>query len=244
MPNQSRDKIEGAALRLCRPIARKVSKALFIPLGIHPNLISLTSIFFGISAATAAALSHFVLAISFIWVWLILDCCDGEVARATSSVSRLGASIEVINSNIVYATFWPSLAFGLLAVGKSTLTLFAFSAIFSAIFVGHRHMLANYPVDLLGAPVNSRMLIVASQFKDGMEYRRQSRLGRRAYTFRLNTLSQGSLFEFGLIVAAAAYAMGTAAVLVGLLVLWTLLLVLFACAVIIATAVAAMRYRG
>ncbi len=88
---------------------------LLAPLGVHPNLVSICTMAFAWTAlwlysrgATAADLG----ALFFLGA-MFLDHVDGQLARATGKVSRLGYHLDHIASGNTYVTVFLGLGLGL-----------------------------------------------------------------------------------------------------------------------------------
>ena len=95
-------------------IAALVVKGL-VPLGVHPNLVSITTM---CSAWTALWLyaqgaSHWDLGALFFILAMFLDHVDGQLARASGKVSRLGYYLDHIASGNTYATVFVGMGLGL-----------------------------------------------------------------------------------------------------------------------------------
>lgn len=212
---------------IARPAARVVSTYFFVPLHVRPNLVSLLSLASGLYAVYAALASRFGAAVLLIWLWLVLDCADGEVARATNRTSDMGGVIEGLNSNIMYSLFVPSLAIGLHAIEALQLEWVFGCFIGTSIFAGNRHLLSRYPAHLLGTPSTAVKLFAASQFKNGEPFRRNSRAGRWFFAIWRNTMTQGGLLEVSLAGAVLLSGARATEVVALVVMLWTLQLGLF-----------------
>jgi len=84
-----------------RPVAR-----VLIAARIHPNYITVSSLFFGIIAFFLYFRGSFLLAAVFVFLSGILDTFDGEVARRLKVVSKVGAfldsTIDRVNEFLAY----------------------------------------------------------------------------------------------------------------------------------------------
>ena len=101
-----------------RYVNRKCSGLLtrgFLRLGWSPNTITLLSMFIGLLAAMLfipgvwglAILGAFILQLS-----VIVDCCDGEVARLTFSESKFGKELDIWADNVVHIVLFAAIACG------------------------------------------------------------------------------------------------------------------------------------
>ncbi len=101
-----------------RYVNRKFSRLLsrfFIKLGFSPNAITLLSLVIGLIGAACFARGSYHLgmigALLFQFAVLI-DCCDGEVARLTFAESRLGQALDLVSDNIVHMAVFAGIAWG------------------------------------------------------------------------------------------------------------------------------------
>lgn len=78
-------------------------------LGIHPNAITIASIFIGIGAGVAFYFDNFW--INFIGMWLLVwadsfDSADGQLARMTGQYSRLGRILDGVSSDLWFLAIY------------------------------------------------------------------------------------------------------------------------------------------
>lgn len=104
-------------------VVRRLSKpitALALRLGWSPNSITLSSFFIGLLAAVAFAQGSLLMRILgalLLQVSLIVDCVDGEVARATRRFSALGAWLDASTDRIKEYAAYAGLAVGAWVAG-------------------------------------------------------------------------------------------------------------------------------
>jgi hypothetical protein len=101
--------------RLSKPLTR-----LALRLGWTPNAITLISFGFGIAAAAAFAAGDrwaLVLGAVLLQLSLVIDCVDGEVARATRRFSALGAWLDASTDRVKEFLAYAGLAYGAIASG-------------------------------------------------------------------------------------------------------------------------------
>jgi hypothetical protein len=104
-------------------VVRKLSKPLTrvaLRLGWTPNAITLLSFAIGIGAAAAFAVGDrwaLVLGAVLLQVSLIVDCVDGEVARATRRFSALGAWLDASTDRVKEFLAYAGLAYGAYRMG-------------------------------------------------------------------------------------------------------------------------------
>ena len=97
-----------------RKISRPLSR-LFMRLGCSPNVITLLSMVIGLMGAACFATGSYLEGIAgalLFQIAVIIDCCDGEVARLTFTESRLGAALDLIADNIVHVAVFAGIAWG------------------------------------------------------------------------------------------------------------------------------------
>lgn len=96
--------------KLSRPLSR-----LFMKLRFSPNLITLLSMVTGLMGAACFAMGSYRAGITGALLFqlaVILDCCDGEVARLTFAESRLGQAFDLVSDNIVHVAVFAGIAWG------------------------------------------------------------------------------------------------------------------------------------
>ncbi len=88
---------------------------LFIKLGLSPNAITVLSTVVGLTGATCFAVGSYQMGIIGALLFqfaVIIDCCDGEVARLTFAESRLGQALDLVSDNIVHMAVFAGIAWG------------------------------------------------------------------------------------------------------------------------------------
>ena len=101
-----------------RYVNRKLSRLfsrLFLRLRCSPNVITVLSLMVGLLGAAYFAMGSYwqgiVGAVLFQFA-VILDCCDGEVARLTFAESRFGQTLDIVADNIVHMAIFAGIAWG------------------------------------------------------------------------------------------------------------------------------------
>ncbi len=103
-------------------VVRKMSKPLTrvaLRLRMSPNLVTLISFAVGIAAAGSFAVGErwaLVLGAVLLQLSLVIDCVDGEVARATRKFSALGAWLDASTDRVKELLAYAGLAIGAAAV--------------------------------------------------------------------------------------------------------------------------------
>lgn len=106
-----------------RYVNRKLSGVLtrmFIQLGISPNVITIISMLIGLLGAAFFAFGSYSLGIIGALLFqlsVIVDCCDGEVARMTFAESPFGQELDIIADNVVHMAIFAGIACGAYLTG-------------------------------------------------------------------------------------------------------------------------------
>ena len=101
-----------------RFINRKVSgifTRLFLKVGLSPNMITMVSMVCGLIAAGCFALGFYqfgIIGALLFQLSVVIDCCDGEVARLTFSESSFGQELDIWADNIVHMAIFTGIASG------------------------------------------------------------------------------------------------------------------------------------
>ena len=96
--------------RISRPLSR-----LFMKLGCSPNVITVLSLVIGLTGAVCFAAGSYragIVGALLFQLAVILDCCDGEVARLTFAESPLGQALDLVSDNIVHVAVFAGIAWG------------------------------------------------------------------------------------------------------------------------------------
>ena len=101
-----------------RLINRKISGVftrLFMKLGLSPNAVTIISMVLGLLGAACFASGSYQLGIIGAFLFqlsVIVDCCDGEVARLTFAESQFGQTFDIMADNIVHMAIFAGIAWG------------------------------------------------------------------------------------------------------------------------------------
>ena len=121
---------------LDRNILRKISiypTWFFLKLGLSPNKLTLGSLLPGIAAGALFTLpqaEYWLLAWGLLFVYEILDCCDGEIARYQGSTSLVGEHNEEIIGKLLYPFLFACMSFGIYrALGSAIVFIFGFAIV-------------------------------------------------------------------------------------------------------------------
>jgi phosphatidylglycerophosphate synthase len=100
-----------------RPVA-VVFTAVFLPLRITPDQVSVAGMLLGMASAIflfGPSLPALGLAVALLWLSEILDAADGQLARMQKEPSRYGRIVDGVCSMLMYLVVYFSLGAGLLA---------------------------------------------------------------------------------------------------------------------------------
>ena len=145
-----------------RYVNRKCSGLLtriFLRLGWTPNTITMVSMVIGLVAAGLFVPGSWELAIIGALVFqlsVIVDCCDGEVARLTFSESKFGQELDIWADNVVHMTIFAGIACGAFLSGPWEQTHFPLllgasaivANVVSLLLVNHARHLRSRPRNL------------------------------------------------------------------------------------------------
>ncbi|GJL53657.1 MAG: hypothetical protein NPIRA02_07890 [Nitrospirales bacterium] len=101
-----------------RYVNRKLSgifTQVFLKFGVSPNMITMASMVIGLIAAGFFALGSYqfgLVGALLFQLSVVIDCCDGEVARLTFSESRFGQELDIWADNVVHMAIFAGIAAG------------------------------------------------------------------------------------------------------------------------------------
>jgi len=98
-----------------RPAGRPLSK-LLVHTPVSPNTVSITSILIGLLAAGCFAIGTFAMAVTgavLFQLSAIVDCVDGDIARAVFKESPLGKWLDLAGDQVVHVAVFAAIATGL-----------------------------------------------------------------------------------------------------------------------------------
>ena len=101
-----------------RYVNRKLSRLfsrLFLQWSVSPNTITVLSLLIGLLGAACFATGSYplgMLGAALFQFAVILDCCDGEVARLTFAESPFGQALDLVADNIVHMAIFAGIAWG------------------------------------------------------------------------------------------------------------------------------------
>lgn len=113
-----------------RPLGRPLSK-LLVRTSISPNQVSLSSILIGVASAWFFARGYFITGALIFQLCAIIDCVDGDLARALFKQSRLGKWLDLGGDQVVHFSVFAAIGIGVARTDPSlpALTLGASAAL-------------------------------------------------------------------------------------------------------------------
>ena len=94
-----------------RPVGRPLSK-LLVRTSISPNQVSVVSILIGLAAAWFFANGNFITGALVFQLCAIIDCVDGDLARALFKQSRLGKWLDLGGDQVVHFSVFAGIGIG------------------------------------------------------------------------------------------------------------------------------------
>jgi phosphatidylglycerophosphate synthase len=98
-----------------RPAGRPLSR-LLIHTAVSPNAVSIASILLGLLAAVYFAVGNYTMAVAgavLFQLSAIVDCVDGDIARAVFKESPLGRWLDLAGDQVVHISVFAAIAIGL-----------------------------------------------------------------------------------------------------------------------------------
>ena len=94
-----------------RPVGRQLSK-LLVQTPISPNQVSVVSILIGLVSAWFFAVGSFVWGALVLQLSAVIDCVDGDLARALFKQSRLGKWLDLAGDQVVHFSVFAAIGLG------------------------------------------------------------------------------------------------------------------------------------
>ena len=101
-----------------RPVGRPLSK-LLVRTPISPNQVSIVSILIGLAAAWFFARGNFITGALVFQLCAIIDCVDGDLARALFKQSRLGKWLDLGGDQVVHFSVFAGIGIGVARLDPS-----------------------------------------------------------------------------------------------------------------------------
>ena len=161
---------------------------------ITPNIISITSIIFLSFSIISIFMEDYIYVFFFLFMNLLLDNIDGELARTKKLTSNFGEFLEKLNTDLFNIFFYNSIALTLHLKGFLNieyLFFFIFNSIFYTIFrskISQVSLSKDYEIN------NFRATFIGL-YKYSRPIRNQFRHARLIYNFFWNVISSGGVSE-------------------------------------------------
>jgi phosphatidylglycerophosphate synthase len=94
-----------------RPLGRVLSK-LLVHTSVSPNAVSVASILIGVASAPLFAAGNFVVGALVLQLCAIVDCVDGDLARALFKQSALGKWLDIGGDQVVHFSVFLGIGIG------------------------------------------------------------------------------------------------------------------------------------
>jgi phosphatidylglycerophosphate synthase len=94
-----------------RPVGRPLSK-LLAHTPVSPNQVSVVSILIGVASAWFFASGNFVLGALVLQLSAVIDCVDGDLARALCKQSRVGKWLDLGGDQVVHFSVFAAIGIG------------------------------------------------------------------------------------------------------------------------------------
>ena len=107
---------------LNRPLGRYLSKIL-IRAPISPNQVTIVSMLVGILSGWFFARGYFISGALFLQLSAMIDCVDGDLARALYKESRFGKWLDLVGDQFVHVAVFAGIGFGLARSDPAALVL-------------------------------------------------------------------------------------------------------------------------
>jgi len=120
--------------KVSRPIAKELAK-----FNVNPNSITIVSTVIGIASGFVIAMGKVVEGVILIFISQILDCVDGDLARSTNRVTRVGAYLDRVFDRFVDS----AIVIGIVALNPLELWLPGFLAIVGSFGVSITRVMAE-----------------------------------------------------------------------------------------------------
>lgn len=118
-----------------RPVGRPLAR-LLIHTAVSPNAVSIASVLIGLAAAGCFAMGSYaagILGAVLFQVSAVIDCVDGDIARAVFKESPLGKWLDLAGDQVVHVAVFAAMARGLAQQGGAMPVWLGLSAVAGAV---------------------------------------------------------------------------------------------------------------
>jgi len=120
--------------RFSRPIAKFLAR-----FDVNPNTVTIVATLIGLASGFVIAIGKIIEGVILILISQILDCADGDLARLTNRVTRLGAFLDRVFDRFVDS----AVIIGIVALSPSELWLPGFLAVIGSFGVSMSRAMAE-----------------------------------------------------------------------------------------------------
>jgi len=130
------------------PLAKGIAR---LPVKIHPNIITLSSLFFALIAAYFFFNNQLIYGAIFFFTSYVFDCADGTLARLTNTQSRFGQRldfyVDLLGNILMYFGLWYSqfYLYGQWFIGGSIIVAHYLVIAFGYMFIKNRTYKTIFP---------------------------------------------------------------------------------------------------
>ena len=159
-------------------------------LNLHPNFITLISFFTLFAASIYAFYGSFIIASLLMFLTIVLDCVDGELARLNEKNTVLGVKLESIHADLTLILFPGTILIGLIKMESFSNWILLLLLFSTAIYVNWRSIYSSSPIKDDPSKLSFINKIIYSQQKPNNEIRDSSIIGKAIFITRINTATQ------------------------------------------------------
>ena len=131
-----------------------------------------------------------MIASAFMFLTLVLDCVDGELARINRKETNLGAKLESIHADLTLILFPSTILIGLIKMESFSNWILLLLLFSTAIYVNWRSMYSSSPIKDDPSKLSFINKIIYSQQKPNNVIRDSSIIGKAIFITRINTATQ------------------------------------------------------
>ena len=159
-------------------------------LNLHPNFITLISFFTLFASSIYAFYGSFIVASLLMFLTIVLDCVDGELARINEKETILGVKLESIHADLTLILFPSTILIGLIKMESFSNWILLLLLFSTAIYVNWRSMYSSSPIKDDPSKLSFINKIIYSQQKPNNVIRDSSIIGKAIFITRINTATQ------------------------------------------------------
>ena len=161
---------------------------------ITPNFISIVSIFFLTFSIYLIFIEKYLLSFFFLLLNLLFDLVDGELARLNNQRSKLGETLEKLNSNLNYILFYNSLALSFYLNDFMNISYLLYFFFVSLIYSFTRNKISQIRLSDK-TQQNKYEIILMGLYKYSKDIRDKNKTSKIIYAILRNIISSGGVSE-------------------------------------------------